>query len=77
MDREIPWNLIAFDALDSFDIPQLLTAPGTRGLVVNPIDGDWIVKPADKARELLGATLTVVCKESPNAEIKSFVRGDR
>jgi hypothetical protein len=77
LDREIPWNLIPFDALDYFDIPQLLKAASIRGLVVNPIDGDWTPKPADKARALLGNGLTVVCKASPDAEIKSFVRDDR
>ncbi len=77
LDREIPWSLIPFDALDHFDIPQLLKAGGIRGLLVNPIDGDWMPKPMDKARALIGGALTVVCNESPDAEIKSFIEDDR
>src|SRR5204862_3658223 len=39
-DAEIPATYFAFDALSSFDLPQLLAASKAEGLIVNPLDGD-------------------------------------
>jgi dienelactone hydrolase len=74
LDREIPWNLIPFDVLDYFDIPQLLSSPAVPGLMVNPIDGDWTPKPAAKVRALLDNRVRFLCKDAPDAEIAAFVR---
>jgi dienelactone hydrolase len=77
LDREIPGNFIPFDALDYFDIPQLLTASSVRGLVVNPINGDWTTKPSNQVRALLGDKLAFLCQDSPDLEIASFVKRSR
>jgi hypothetical protein len=40
-DHEIPSAYFPFNALRSFDLPQLLSATPAEGLIVNPINGDW------------------------------------
>jgi dienelactone hydrolase len=40
-DREIPFAYFPFEALRSFDLPDLLNSTRARGLVVNQLDGDW------------------------------------
>ena len=42
IDREIPGALVVFDALRSFDVPDLLASVSPRPVfVANAIDGDW------------------------------------
>ena len=54
IDREIPHELIPFDALRHFDLPDLFASLGSRpALIVRPIDGDWRpVSEADAVRRL-------------------------
>ena len=54
-DREIPFFYFGFDALRTFDLPSLMAASRARGLVIDPIDGDWDLLPPDEARQLLPA----------------------
>lgn len=42
-DREIPFAYVPFGALRSFDLPDLLARSQARGLIVQPLDGDWSV----------------------------------
>jgi hypothetical protein len=64
-DREIPAHYIAFDALRSFDLPQLLACSPAMGMIVNPIDGDWNVLAEPAARRLLGGRLGLVSQADP------------
>ncbi len=52
-DREIPFFYFGFDALQTFDLPNLLAGSPVHGLVLEPIDGDWNPLPSDQARRLL------------------------
>jgi hypothetical protein len=73
-DREIPYHYFVFDALRSFDLPQLLASTRAKGLVVNPIDGDWKPLAVPTARKLLPARIRVVTEAAPEAAIESFVK---
>src|SRR5207237_4682804 len=64
-DREIPAAFFAFDALRSFDLPQLLATSRARGLIVNPRDGDRGRLPAEAARNLLPPGVRAVSAEEP------------
>ena len=48
-----PAPFFAFDALRSFDLPQLLATSKAQGLIVNPRDGDRGPLPEAAARGLL------------------------
>jgi dienelactone hydrolase len=74
-DREIPFQYFVFDALRSFDLPQLLDSTSAKGVVVNPIDGDWNRLSAAEARKLLPSSLQIVSEESPQKEIERFLSG--
>ena len=54
-DHEIPFFYFGCDALRTFDLPNLMAASRARGLVIDPIDGDWNPLPPDEARKLLPA----------------------
>ena len=57
-DREIPLAYFPFDALRWFDLPQLLSASAARGLVLNPINGDWeSMTVEDNVEEAIGRFL--------------------
>jgi cephalosporin-C deacetylase-like acetyl esterase len=73
-DREIPASSFAFDALRSFDLPQLLAASRARGLVVNPRDGDRERLPEEAARNLLPPGVRVVSAEQPEARVGEFLQ---
>ena len=73
LDREIPGSYIPFDVLDYFDIPQLLDAAVTPGLVVNPVDGDWGHKSEATSRKLLKEKVQVVVMDAPDPSIAKFV----
>ncbi|HLJ13767.1 MAG TPA: prolyl oligopeptidase family serine peptidase [Bryobacteraceae bacterium] len=53
LDREIPAAYFVFDALSVFDFPNLWAFSGAKGLLVNPIDGDWQRVSAAEAQRLL------------------------
>lgn len=55
IDREIPHELIPFDGLRHFDLPDLFSSMGSRpALVVRPIDGDWHAMSQSEALRRLG-----------------------
>jgi len=56
-DHEIPFSYFGFDALRSFDLPNLMAASRVHGLVIDPIDGDWNRVAPAQARELLPTTV--------------------
>lgn len=73
-DREVPASFFAFDALRSFDLPQLLAASRATGLVVNPRDGDWGRLPENAARKLLPASIPVISAEDPGQRVDEFLQ---
>jgi hypothetical protein len=75
LDHEIPWIYFAFDALDSFDLPNLLAAPKIPGLIVNPIDGDWKRMTEADSRKLVSGKPQVVSEDSPEPAIRRFLAG--
>src|SRR5262249_30204917 len=72
-DREVPASFFAFDALRSFDLPQLLAASQAEGLVVNPVDGDWGRLPEEAARVLVPPRVRVVSAEEPGAGVDEYL----
>ncbi len=72
-DREIPYHYFAFDVLRHFDLPQVLAAAKAKGLVVNPIDGDWNRMPIEVAKKLLPRGVRTVSAEDPDSEIRRFL----
>jgi dienelactone hydrolase len=58
-DREIPFSYFGFDALRTFDLPDLMAASPAQGLVIDPIDGDWNRLPSEEARKLVPAQVHI------------------
>lgn len=54
-DREIPFFYFGFDALRTFDLPNLMAASPAHGLLIDPIDGDRNLLPPEEVRKLLPA----------------------
>jgi len=54
-DREIPHEYFVFGALESTDLPQLLSRAKGRTFVIDPIDGDWGPLGRTQARAMLPA----------------------
>ena len=73
-DREIPASFFAFDALRSFDLPQLLATSQARGLIVNPRDGDRGRLPEEAARSLLPPRVRAVSAEEPGPRVGEFLQ---
>ena len=73
-DREIPASFFAFDALRSFDLPQLLATSRARGLIVNPRDGDRGRLPEEAARSLLPPRVRAVSAEEPGRRVGEFLQ---
>ncbi len=69
-DRVIPPFYFPFNALRSFDLPQLLAMSGTKGLAVNPIDGDWERMDASAARRLYPRNVQVIGNPAPGGAIR-------
>ena len=72
-DREIPAAFFAFDALRSFDLPQLLAASQAEGLIVNPLDGDRDRLPEAVARGLLPTRVRAVSADEPGRKVGEFL----
>ena len=72
-DREIPASFFAFNALRSFDLPQLLAMSRTEALIVNPVDGDRERLPEKVARGLLPQRARVVCADEPGQTVGEFL----
>ena len=73
-DQEIPAAYFAFDALRSFDLPQLLASSLADGLIVHPLDGDWGRLPEPEARRMLPARIGIVCDDQPAASVDVFLQ---
>jgi hypothetical protein len=73
-DHEIPAHLFAFNALRSFDMPQLLAVTPAQGLVVNPIDGDRSTLSERVARDLLPPRVRVYAGEQPELVVREFLQ---
>jgi len=76
-DREIPYHYFPFAALGAFDIPDLLAAGPAKGLVVNPIDGDWKPMPASEARRYAAEKVELISEDHPEARIGRFLANAR
>jgi hypothetical protein len=74
-DREIPASFFAFNALRSFDLPQLLALSRAEGLIVNPLDGDRERLLETVARGLLPKGVRVVSADEPGQQVGEFFRG--
>jgi dienelactone hydrolase len=74
-DREIPASFFAFNALRSFDLPQLLAVSPAEGLIVNPLDGDRELLLAQVARGQLPRRVSAVSAEDPGQKVGDFVQG--
>jgi dienelactone hydrolase len=61
LDREIPPSYFVFNVLRFFDLRQLLSSTRARGLILNPVDGDWNQMSAGAARKLLPARIHLLC----------------
>jgi dienelactone hydrolase len=72
-DREIPASFFAFDALRSFDLPQLLDASQAEGLIVNPLDGDRERLREAVAVRLLPPRIGAVSADEPSSRIREFL----
>jgi pimeloyl-ACP methyl ester carboxylesterase len=73
-DREIPSSFFVFDVLHSWDLRHLLALINTRGLIVNPIDGDGDRLSEPAALKLLPRSIEVVSARDPDKQIKDFLR---
>jgi hypothetical protein len=75
LDHEIPAIYYAFNALNRFDIPQLLNAPDIPGIVVDPIDGDWEPMPESQAQKNgVSGKIRIVSEHAPLIDIAPFLR---
>jgi dienelactone hydrolase len=72
-DREVPAEFFAFDALRSFDLPQLLGASQAEGMIVNPVDGDGGRLPEAVIRGLLPTRVQAVSAIEPGQTIRQFL----
>jgi dienelactone hydrolase len=72
-DREIPAWFFAFDALHTFDLPQLLTASPARGLFVNAVDGDGGRVSEEVAARLLPPSVRAVSSSEPGPKVGEFL----
>lgn len=73
-DREIPAQFFAFDALRSFDLPQLLATSHAKGLFVNPRDGDWGRLSPEAAGSILPPSVRAVCAAEPGRQVGEFLQ---
>jgi len=72
-DLEIPAAFFAFDALRSFDLPQLLAVSKAEGLVVNPMDGDRNRLSEAVARGFLPTRVRAVSADEPGEIVGEFL----
>ncbi len=73
LDHEIPGIYFVFNALHSFDLPDLIAAPKIPGVVVNPISGDWTRMAEEQARKILPATLQLIVGDAPDSAVEQFL----
>jgi hypothetical protein len=70
-DREIPFSYMPFDGLYGPDMAQMLTATRAKGLIVNPIDGDWRRMRAADAQIL--TSCPVISSDRFEERVRSFL----
>jgi dienelactone hydrolase len=73
LDREIPAAYFVFDALRSFDLPDLLKAVKLPGLVINPINGDWERMAEKDATQLLPSGIQLAVSNSTEQQIRALL----
>jgi dienelactone hydrolase len=73
LDHEIPAIYFAFNALNHFDLPDLVAAPHIPGLVVNPINGDWNRMAEAEARKLISGDSQLVTGDATEPAIQHFL----
>lgn len=75
VDREIPPAYFVFDAPRLFDLRDLLAGSGASGLVIDPIDGDWNVRPPSVAQRRLPPNARTVEGGHLDAPLREFLGG--
>jgi dienelactone hydrolase len=73
-DREIPFAYVPFAAMHSFDLPGLLASSPAPGLIVNPINGDWVPIEHDEARKILPARVKLATGSQADVAAGEFIR---
>ena len=72
-DHEIPFAYVPFAALRRFDLPDVLAAASSRGLVVSPINGDWEQMPHDEARKILPSKVRLATGPEAETDARKFI----
>jgi dienelactone hydrolase len=72
-DDEIPASFFAWNALRSFDLPQLLALAQAQGLIVNPVDGDRARFSESVARNLLPRSVRAVSSDEPGKQVAEYL----
>ena len=72
-DREIPFFYVPFNGLRGPDVFQMLGATGVRGLLINPINGDWHRMSVDDAQKI--APGRVVVGDNFGTDVRAFLNG--
>jgi hypothetical protein len=72
-DREIPATDLAFDALRSFELPQLLTTSPAEGLFVNALDGDRGLLAEGAAHDVLLPRIRAISEREPGPRTERFL----
>jgi dienelactone hydrolase len=72
-DREVPAEFFVFDGLRAGDLSRLLAGSPAKGLIVNPIDGDWTLLAEALARRMLPPRIRVIAQAEPDAAVGRFV----
>jgi dienelactone hydrolase len=70
-DREIPFSYVPFNGLHGPDIAQMLTATRAKGLILNPIDGDWRRMQTAEAQML--TSCPVMSSDRFEERVRSFL----
>jgi pimeloyl-ACP methyl ester carboxylesterase len=70
-DREIPFSYVPFNGLYGPDIAQMLTATRAKGLILNPIDGDWRRMQTAEAQML--TSCPVMSSDRFEERVRSFL----
>jgi pimeloyl-ACP methyl ester carboxylesterase len=70
-DREIPFSYVPFNGLYRPDIAQMLNSTRARGLILNPIDGDWRRMRAADANKL--TSCPVISSDHFEERLRAFL----
>jgi hypothetical protein len=70
-DREIPFSCVPFKGLYGPDMAQMLTSTHAKGLILNPIDGDWRRMRATDAQML--TSCPVISGDRFEDRVRSFL----